>query len=276
VWDKVIQTEWTYHGKKRGVVIKEFWWTWNLKPVWWPEPTAVTAPVGGYFGIAGDWDVTADFSGKDKGGIIDSLNLVYLRQDSSETVSSNLDKNYGGFQYLSGYVKKGGVTTNYTTPFAMHVGNNAKQMYPFKGYDDDSLMKSMSTPGDYIEQDSAQDMNIILSAIEMLNPDTSTVIFYKIAQLVDDSNLVDFTQMANAVIKMKPGDANVDGKVTVSDVVYLVNFLFKGGPEPWLLYSDANFDRQVTVSDVVYLVNFLFKGGPVPKWLCDTTPWTWF
>jgi len=28
------------------------------------------------------------------------------------------------------------------------------------------------------------------------------------------------------------GDANCDGKVTVSDVVYLINYLFKGGPPP--------------------------------------------
>jgi hypothetical protein len=275
VWDKVIQSEWTYLGKKRGVVIKEFWWKWNEKPVWWPEPTVVTAPVGGYFGIAGDWDVTADFSGKDMGGIIDSLNLVYLRQDSSATVGSGLDKYYGGFQYLGGYVKKGGDSTYYAAPFAMHVGNNATQMYPFKGYNDDSLMKYMSLPGDFIEQDSAQDMNIILSAIEMLNPDASTEIFIKVVQLVDDSNLVDFNQMARATYRTKPGDANMDFKVTVSDVVYLVNYLFKSGPEPWLLFSDANADKQVTVSDVVYLVNFLFKGGPAPKWLCQTIlpPW---
>jgi hypothetical protein len=61
------------------------------------------------------------------------------------------------------------------------------------------------------------------------------------------------------------GDANNDEKVTVSDVVYLINYLFKGGPTPNPLQSgDANCDGQVTVSDVVYLINYLFKGGPPP------------
>ncbi|HEX9912181.1 MAG TPA: LamG-like jellyroll fold domain-containing protein, partial [candidate division Zixibacteria bacterium] len=62
------------------------------------------------------------------------------------------------------------------------------------------------------------------------------------------------------------GDANVDGKRTVSDVVYLINYLFKGGsfPQP-LLAGDANCDGQVTVSDVVFLINYLFKGGPTPN-----------
>ncbi|MCJ7457959.1 MAG: dockerin type I domain-containing protein [candidate division Zixibacteria bacterium] len=66
------------------------------------------------------------------------------------------------------------------------------------------------------------------------------------------------------------GDANGDGNVTVSDVVYLSNYLFKGGPAPqcppapYLTCGDANGDGQMTVSDMVYLVNYLFKGGPPP------------
>ncbi|MCJ7459833.1 MAG: dockerin type I repeat-containing protein [candidate division Zixibacteria bacterium] len=67
------------------------------------------------------------------------------------------------------------------------------------------------------------------------------------------------------VLKALRGDANGDGKVTVSDVVFLVNYLFKGGPAPLpFLSGDANCDTKVTVSDVVYLVNYLFKGGPPP------------
>jgi len=66
-------------------------------------------------------------------------------------------------------------------------------------------------------------------------------------------------------VVVKCGDANGDGKITVSDVVYLVNYLFKGGPAPKPFESgEANCDGKVTVSDVVYLVNYLFKGGPVP------------
>jgi hypothetical protein len=158
----------------------------------------------------------------------------------------------------------------------MHVGRNYTQMYPFSGYNDDSLWKSMSTPGDYIEQDSAQDMNIIVSAIEMLNPDTTTIIKMKYAAIVSDSGLVNLVDQAAKFKKVKPGDANLDGKVTVSDVVYLVNYLFKGGPEPWLLFTDANGDTKTTVSDVVYLVNFLFKGGPPSIWIFDQAPWTLF
>ncbi len=73
------------------------------------------------------------------------------------------------------------------------------------------------------------------------------------------------TDSITFVLYARRGDANGDGKTTVSDVVFLVNYLFKGGPVPVPLESgDANCDTKVTVSDVVYLVNYLFKGGPPP------------
>jgi hypothetical protein len=61
------------------------------------------------------------------------------------------------------------------------------------------------------------------------------------------------------------GDANYDGQRTVSDIVYLINYLFKGGPPPKFMETgDVNCDGQVTVSDVIYLINYLFKSGPPP------------
>lgn len=61
------------------------------------------------------------------------------------------------------------------------------------------------------------------------------------------------------------GDANGDGVVDVGDVVYLVNYLFAGGPPPYpLLAGDANSDGNVDVADVVYLINYLYRDGPPP------------
>lgn len=74
------------------------------------------------------------------------------------------------------------------------------------------------------------------------------------------SNTVSFTVTVSQVVK---GDANGDGNVTVSDVFYLINNLFAGGPPA--ISGDANGDGTVTVADVFYLINFLFAGGPAPK-----------
>ena len=62
------------------------------------------------------------------------------------------------------------------------------------------------------------------------------------------------------------GDPNGDLLITVSDVVYIINYLFKNGPPPSICRrsADVNCDGKVTVSDPIYLINYLFKGGPKP------------
>jgi len=59
------------------------------------------------------------------------------------------------------------------------------------------------------------------------------------------------------------GDANGDGLVDVSDVFYLINYLFGGGALP-SRSSDVNSDGTVDIRDVFYLINALFAGGPAP------------
>jgi hypothetical protein len=63
-----------------------------------------------------------------------------------------------------------------------------------------------------------------------------------------------------------PGDANADAKANVTDVIYLINYLFKGGPppQPILTCGDIQCDGKVNVSDVIFMINYLFKGGPAP------------
>jgi hypothetical protein len=61
------------------------------------------------------------------------------------------------------------------------------------------------------------------------------------------------------------GDANGDEDINVSDVVYLITYLFKGGPPPDPLEAgDVNCDQGIDVADVVYLISYLFRFGPPP------------
>jgi hypothetical protein len=66
------------------------------------------------------------------------------------------------------------------------------------------------------------------------------------------------------------GDANTDGEVSIADVVYLLNYLFRNGPAPDPLeLGDENGDGAVSLEDAIYLLNYLFKGGPPP---CPDNP----
>ena len=61
------------------------------------------------------------------------------------------------------------------------------------------------------------------------------------------------------------GDATADGIINIADVVYLVSYLFLGGPDPCPMEAgDATCDGIVNIADVVYLVSYLFGGGPPP------------
>ncbi len=63
----------------------------------------------------------------------------------------------------------------------------------------------------------------------------------------------------------KIGDVTGDGLVNASDVIFLINYLFRSGspPDP-LEIGDVNCDGEVNGSDVVYLINYLYQGGPPP------------
>lgn len=64
----------------------------------------------------------------------------------------------------------------------------------------------------------------------------------------------------------KCGDINNDGGYSVGDVVYVVAYVFKGGPAPVpaLDSGDANCDGDVNIGDAVYGISYIFKGGTRP------------
>lgn len=72
----------------------------------------------------------------------------------------------------------------------------------------------------------------------------------------------------DAVTPFMRGDANADREVGLSDIVYLINYMFNSGPAPDPLEAgDTNCDEEMGLTDIVYLINYLFNGGPSP---CET------
>jgi len=61
------------------------------------------------------------------------------------------------------------------------------------------------------------------------------------------------------------GDANGSGTINVADVVYLVGYIFLGGPAPPCEEEgDVNGNGSINVGDVNFLVDYQFLGGPPP------------
>ena len=61
-------------------------------------------------------------------------------------------------------------------------------------------------------------------------------------------------------------DANNDEVVNIVDVVYIINYLFKGGPQPvpGVCIGDANGSGDTTIVDVVYLIGYIFRNASPP------------
>lgn len=62
-------------------------------------------------------------------------------------------------------------------------------------------------------------------------------------------------------------DSDETDQVDLSDLIFLVNYLFLGGSSPDCI-AEGNVDGDsgcsVDLSDLIYLVNYLFLGGPSP------------
>jgi hypothetical protein len=71
---------------------------------------------------------------------------------------------------------------------------------------------------------------------------------------------------------MAAGDADNDGVVTAADVVFVINYLYRGG---YLIdegNADVNGDCRVDVLDVVYLMDFVYGAIALPTDACAPCP----
>ncbi len=66
------------------------------------------------------------------------------------------------------------------------------------------------------------------------------------------------------------GDADGSLAVSIADAVFIINYIFGGGPAPSpLSLADADCSGAVSIGDAVYLIAFIFGGGPAP---CEGCP----
>ncbi len=61
------------------------------------------------------------------------------------------------------------------------------------------------------------------------------------------------------------GDANGSDTIDISDLTYMVTFLYALGPAPITIQSgDINYDLLLNITDLTFLVDYMFNGGSAP------------
>jgi hypothetical protein len=248
-----------------------------------------------YCGMILDWDIPADESVDNMGEANETTNTIWQRGVQTSTTDEDAphscpiveDQRYGGVSILSG------------APLNAWTAENAP-MQVGSGMDNDSLYDRMAGQVGYNlwewqsgdpEEDTVIDLHtgVTFGAVDMTAKATYSFV---VALATTNTGQEHFeAQMATAkawcidhgicepddICDCKPGDANGDGSINVGDAVYLISFVFKGGPAPTpyaTCSGDANCDCAANVGDAVFIIAYVFKGGPAPcaceVWWDDT------
>jgi hypothetical protein len=259
-------------------------------PGWWPDQTPFTGYDDTYIGVAEDidcpWDSVSDEPGSPNvnreenatnlGGY-DATNQIAWMQGYGNNEHSTYSNYYCGIA-LTDY--DGGVVT----PYGSYCVKNNVYLYPQGGWgwDDGELYQLAATPNNTIQEpDSLVDRAYTVTAAKIdagSNPNAEANFTVILAAAPEGlSQLQALIDTGRAIVAREKaigdmpwwfcGDANKDGNVTGADVVYLITYLFRGGPAPTQFpagVGDANQDGSVTGADVVYLITYLYRGGPAP------------
>ena len=73
------------------------------------------------------------------------------------------------------------------------------------------------------------------------------------------------------------GDFDMDGEVDLSDIVRMIVYIFKSGPEHPACDAaiDVSTDGKITAADLLMMVNYIFKGAPAFGDVCPLIPDPW-
>jgi hypothetical protein len=161
---------------------------------------------------------------------------------------------------------------------------NPQYVWPNEGFCDDlagwwgldSLYYLITRPGYFPADQPDTDFSILQTAgpIDLLPGGKHIEIWIDFGRNTDDG--LSWSQWWHRVLRyvgFYRGDVNASDTLElpaldVSDLVYLLQYLFQDGPDPlpYVDQGDVNGDRLVNVADAVYLLNYVFHPdqGPPP------------
>jgi hypothetical protein len=93
--------------------------------------------------------------------------------------------------------------------------------------------------------------------------DGSAVLVEVVTQFGRAQASVPFTYGAMVLLR---GDANASGAVDLSDVIFVLQYLYGDGPGPACRETaDVNGDGEVNIADAIALLSYLFAGGAMAE-----------
>ncbi|MFN0058356.1 MAG: hypothetical protein ACKVX7_07850 [Planctomycetota bacterium] len=87
------------------------------------------------------------------------------------------------------------------------------------------------------------------------------------AVIVVGASIIPVTDCATVEVEppvFRRGDTNASGAIDIADPIYLLSYLFVGGPSVCLAATDANSDSALDLADALYLLLYINGMGPVP------------
>lgn len=162
--------------------------------------------------------------------------------------------------------------------------------YPNSGYVPADIGYLLATHTGFISLDSLEDLSVVYVVEQNLtiNPGkckafckvkASSLTGLSDLQVLIDKGLAWVADRALGDYRCElcsvAGEADGSGGVDIDDVIYLINYIFAGGPEPipMLCCGDAEGSLTVDIDDVVFLINYIFSGGAPPGPAPCNPPW---
>jgi len=106
------------------------------------------------------------------------------------------------------------------------------------------------------------------SAVFEFSPQSSQIgdVYNLTFTVTDPISASDEVNVSYEVVSFLRGDANSDNILDMSDILFILNYLYKDGMTPASFEAtDVNYDSKINVLDAEYLIRYFYKQGPPPQ-----------
>jgi len=264
-------------------------------PSWWPSPPTFTSYDNTYIGIAMDIDCPYDTllseSGRNRAGYDATNDIAW--QKGYGIVGAGDHPQYSNYYAGMALADGDGPGPETTVPYSTHNVKNNQYLYPTSpwGWIDQELYNLAADPTiGYVQDgpsgaDSVVDRSQVFTATKIpAGSNANARASFTMIEALAPSATKGLAELqanilaARAFVAANPkffvcGDLTNDGVVALGDIVYLITYVYKGGPAPaakWSRCPDFTNDGVVALGDIVYLITYVYKGGPAP--VCHTCP----